>query len=310
MEIGVIVNKNARKNRNDSFVVERIKSILGKSGIVEVTEKLEEIGEIIKKFLSEKVKIIGISGGDGTFHQTLTEIIHRYKDRALPYLIHLKRGTMNTIAKGLEIKRKQEEILKRIKDYIDGKISCAVKIVERTTLRVGEKYGFIFGAGFPSNFLDLYYTGKLRGPFKVLYMIGRAIFSHIIKGYYVERLKRVLRAQIIIDGFSLKEEEFSAVLACTVNSVGLSLKVASFAQDLSGQFQFLSSNVEPVKYLSQVPRFLLGIPPSLKGVYNFPISHLLIKPLEENKYTVDGDIYLLENSLEISAGPTIKTLLI
>ncbi len=307
-EIGIIINKNAKRNKKDPGVVDRVKDIVGRHGIVEVTEKIEDISESVKRFIAERVKVIGISGGDGTFHQTITHIINTYRDRALPYLIHLKQGTMNTIARGFHIRQRQDEILHRIRSYIEGKLISTPKVVERPTICVEERYGFVFGTGLPANFLQLYYQGKLRGPLKALYMIIRGVISHIMGTGYAKKITQPVECRIEVDGQRVSEGPHTGVLVSTVASMGLGMKVAYRVEQYRDRFQVLAASVSPLKLVSRIPRFLLGLPPALEGIVDELGTHLHLNSRKPVVYTIDGDMYTSEGTLDVTIGPVVKSL--
>ena len=54
---------------------------------------------------SSKIDVLGISGGDGTNHVTITGFLEVYADEPLPPLAFLRGGTMNTVANSVGVPR-------------------------------------------------------------------------------------------------------------------------------------------------------------------------------------------------------------
>ena len=74
--IGIILNPSARINRKKTAnIIEELKDIFGGSAIVCPTSNKEEIPEVIKGFHKEGIKLLLISGGDGTICNVLTSYI-------------------------------------------------------------------------------------------------------------------------------------------------------------------------------------------------------------------------------------------
>ena len=99
--IGTVVNPRARKNAEDPARIGRLGQILDTEGIVRQARTLDEIADIAREFRGSGIDILGIDGGDGTIHHTISAFIPIYGDAGLPPIAILRGGTMNTIANSL-----------------------------------------------------------------------------------------------------------------------------------------------------------------------------------------------------------------
>ena len=96
--IGIILNPHSRSNRQNPERIKRLGFIVGDKGSCKLTNDIRDLPEIVHEFREKQIDILGISGGDGTNHCTLTTFINEYKDTPLPTIAFLRGGTMNAIA--------------------------------------------------------------------------------------------------------------------------------------------------------------------------------------------------------------------
>ena len=151
--IGLVVNPNAKKNKNLHGIEDTFARLLGDLGIVRVTKKPDEISEVAREFLDREIDILVVSGGDGTCHLTLTKFIPVYGSIELPLIVHTRSGTMNTVANSLNgIKGTPEKIV----STVVGKYrrSEPFTLTERNILKANGWYGFIIGSGLSANFIQ------------------------------------------------------------------------------------------------------------------------------------------------------------
>src|SRR5215471_13326780 len=98
--IGLITNPRSRVNLRDPGRPRRLSYLIGSHGQAEATRTLDDLYRVCEEFRKERIDVLGISGGDGTLHHTLTAMIRTYgSDQSLPPIAILRGGTMNTIAR-------------------------------------------------------------------------------------------------------------------------------------------------------------------------------------------------------------------
>src|SRR5262249_30474060 len=99
---GVIVNPHARGNPNGlAQRAELVVDLVGRDGVVRVTESLEAIEDVAREFRERKVDILAVCGGDGSYHCTLSGFCKIYGQDRLPALLPLRAGTINYIANAI-----------------------------------------------------------------------------------------------------------------------------------------------------------------------------------------------------------------
>ena len=264
--IGVIHNPNAKKNRGKNHIVPSLRKIVGKSGIVEETKHPDEIPRATEKFRNMDIDILAINGGDGTNHLTLTHFLKVYAGQPIPPFIHLRGGTMNTVANSLGISREPtEQILKKIADKYTRREK--MDVIKRNIMKIGDKYGFIFGSGLVANFLEAYYEGRTTGPGKAIRVIAKSIISAISRTEYIKKLFMPVNARVSADSREIPLRYFTLLLGATIKDVGLGFK-PTYLGDKAGTFHLLASDISPIRVILSLPKVLKGIPLGLKNVHD------------------------------------------
>src|SRR5580704_17382124 len=122
--IGVVLNPRSRRNLRDPKAALRLARTLGDHGVVRQVDSIEDLHRTAEDFRHLDIDVLGISGGDGTNHVTITGFLDVYgngkvADSAapalLPQIAFLRGGTMNTVANSVGIQHgKPEGLLSRL----------------------------------------------------------------------------------------------------------------------------------------------------------------------------------------------------
>src|SRR5687767_12512499 len=117
--------------------------LLGSRGSAEATRSLDDLYRAAEEFKAAEIDILGINGGDGTIHVTLTAFLQVYGEAPLPRVALLRGGTLNTIANGLGIAGDSQRLLYEVIDRYHQNEEMATR--EQAILQIGDRYGFIWG---------------------------------------------------------------------------------------------------------------------------------------------------------------------
>ena len=189
--IGVVLNPKSGKNRRDPGAARRLAKTLGDAGIVREAHSLDELYRIAEDFQRLEIDVLGISGGDGTNHVTLTGFIDVYKTKSLPQVAFLRGGTMNTVANSIGIPRgKPEGLLGRLIHAYADRSANPLANVERRVMRIGTTYGFLFGTGAVHGFLAEYYRNGGGRPSSIVAAktLLSGVGSALVGGEIVSRI--------------------------------------------------------------------------------------------------------------------------
>ncbi len=179
-----------------------------------------------------------------------------------------------------------------------------VETHRRDTMKIGNSYCFLFGCGLTTNFLNAVYEGE-KGTIANLKVIYRAI-SEGIRDKKDSKLFRRLQAGVLIDGRELHFREILAILAGTVEQVGMGFTPLPRGNEKPGTFHIIVSGEKPIEGVKQLFRLKKGIP--MKGNYGFNdiASNLVIKSDSPFQYTMDGDLFDCPATLTVEMGPVLE----
>jgi diacylglycerol kinase (ATP) len=301
----VFVNPGSRANRRDPGCADRFAKILGECGRVAAPPSLEQLAKEASRAAAESPRVIAIHGGDGTLHRTLSALIAAYGARPLPPVAILPGGTMNVVASSLGIRVKPESLLAEL--AAGERAGMAPTTIHRRCLRVGTGYGFIFGNGLLTNFLEEYYARGSYGARRAVWIIFRIMISVLTTGRYARRIFRRFRGRVQIDGSQLPRTQLTGIGAATVSEVGFRFKLHHRADDDPDRMGGLAIHGGPLSLLLDVLDVRLGRGLSPKRATSFVASRLSIEHEDkESAYTLDGDLYVSHGPITVEVGPTLE----
>ena len=305
MAVLVFVNPGSRANRKDPGCADRFARILGDSGRVAAPASLELLAEEARRAAAELPSVIGIHGGDGTLHRTLSALVAAYGTHPLPPVAFLPGGTMNVVASSLGIRVKPEDLITELAaGHRAGVIPATLR---RHCLRIGSNYGFIFGNGLLANFLEEYYARGSYGAWRAVWIVFRTVLSLLTTRRYARRIFRRFRGRVQIDGTLLNRTDLTGIGAGTVSEIGFRFKLNHRADDDPEQMGGVAIHGRPLSLLLDVVDVRLGRGLSPKRATSFVADRLVIEPEEpETLYTLDGDLYSAHGTLTVEVGPALK----
>ena len=303
--IGIIYNPYAGKNRKNPGLEAELKNILGDHGLFVRTDDKAALTRAAQEFRKAEIDILAVSGGDGTLHQVISTMAETYGTHPLPMLASLRCGTMNTVSNSVKLKGKSTDILSQVvRKYAAGR---KFETFDQQTMNVNGRFGFLTGAGVIARFLQVYYSGKKPGPVHAAGMVAQMIFGAIFRTGYNSRIFCPMKCRMSVDGREIPQSEYMYVLACTVRELGLGFTPTPRAYEKPGHFHLFAGSMTPVNLVPKVPALWLGrdiIHP--KQYYNGIASEMVLEPLEEIPWMIDGDIYTTDRPLRFKVGPTIS----
>jgi diacylglycerol kinase family enzyme len=300
--VELILNLQAHDTRLDPAVATQLAGIIGRDGRVTATHSLDELPRVCDDIAATCPETIAICGGDGTLHQTLTAMIASYGARPLPRIAILRGGAMNNVADALGIRGDTTELLRRLLGRRD------VVTIEQPVLRVGDRYGFFFGAGIVHGFLTAYYATGRPSPATAVRVLLRAAASGLVRGALAARMSRPIDATVVADGTRWRRSRFLALCASTTEHVGLGFQPFPRCREREDSFAVLGIATTFLGLLRRLPRIRAGRPLSGAGIVDDLACELAIDPDTPFGYTIDGDLYVATRPLTIARGPTLTVI--
>ncbi|MEC7984907.1 MAG: diacylglycerol kinase family protein [Myxococcota bacterium] len=300
--IKVISNPNSGHNRKNPRHLQTLSKILQNELYLPT---LDQLSNTIQRFQEERLEILGISGGDGTIHQVLTTLNEVYQDNPWPKIVLLPSGTMNNIAKNTGFKKRSTVILRKVMDKI--RTNQPFQIIKKRPLIVGNRVGFIFGFGGIAQFLDAYYEGGNPSQLKAATLLTRAIGSAFINGSFVKKVFRPTAVDIRVDGRSyIQHKRFTVAGISTLADLGFGFR--PFYRTLTNHevAQFIGFTQPPIWIALALPKIRLASAIQSERVADECGATFTLKPESPMKYTIDGDLYTVSDTLDLTLGPMLE----
>ena len=312
--IGIITNPHSRRNRRNPEQMRRMGYILGQNDTYELTNRVEDVSRVAEQFRDNDIDILALNGGDGTNHVTLTQFIQVYGEHPLPRIALLRGGTMNTTAEGMGIHGTPSRLLANlVEKYYTGQ---PFETTERDTLRVTDenaaRYGFIFGNGIVSNFLEIYYDTGTPSPATAAALLARAVVSVTHGGELAQRITRPFRASVDLDDGRehWPVRDYRAIVAATVDQIGLGFRPFVRSEERPGAFHILGIHGSTMAIARDLPRMRLGLPVSPEIALSSVASRAVFRCEEPIVYTIDGEMHVSQQGqVELGCGPRLEIIL-
>ena len=281
--------------------------LLGSQGAPYATKSLDDIYRAAEEFKNARIDILGINGGDGTIHVTLTAFAQVYGDTALPMIAILPGGTLNTIAAGIGLRGKAPDVLYQVIDrYHQGE---EMTVIERNVLCINDKVGFIFGNGLAASFLEAYYASGRPSPIMGAKVLVRACLGALFRTGFGQKLFKRWHGRVTVDGEPWARTDFVSVVAATVAEIGLGFKPFYRATEKIDHFAIIGVHCSPLALALEVPRIHRGQPLRRDKVISQVAKTVTLASDEPFSYMIDGDIYTGATELRVATGPRLRLIL-
>jgi len=301
--VAVIINPNAKKFRTGKVSIKTYTDHNSDRVMVSVPKNIDELKETVKKYKSFKPDYICIGGGDGTIHFVLTELINANKSKSLPPILILREGTMNNIAQSVKLKLKGTKLLDRLLEKIAD--NEKIETDDRFTIRINDKYCFLFGTGFITNFLDKVYSGKEKGFYRNI-QVGLMGIKDALLNTADGEIFKLTKQSIFIDGNEVKINPVSGMLSGTVEHIGMGFSPLMEAVQSSGMFQTIILGLNARKILLNINKLRVGKRIKSYKYLNTLCKSIIIKQDGMFEYTMDGDMYTAKDELKVFIGPKVS----
>src|SRR5580692_193015 len=256
--IGVVLNPKSRRNLRDPGAALRLARKLGDHGVVRSVRSIDDLHRTAEDFKRLQIDVLGISGGDGTNHVTITGFLSVYAPNPLPQLAFLRGGTMNTVANSVGIRRgRPEGVLGRvIRAYAERAVRPLAN-VERHVMRIGPagqsdegkvNYGFLFGTGVVYGFLSEYYRTGEPSPLVAAKTLARGVGSTLVGGETIRRMAKPFRGRVTLDdGTTWKTRDYLSIAGGTIDQIGLNFRPFYRYAERPSTFHLLGIYASPMQ---------------------------------------------------------------
>ena len=301
--IGILINPNAKKFRTRKSSLKNYTNIHSESLLIRATESEDDIHKVINEFKDRDCDYIGVAGGDGTLHLAVTEMINIFGAGKVPPLLILREGTMDNVARTIQLQGRGPDLIKRLLWAIENKKE--IKIHKRDTIKINDRYCFLFGTGIVTNFLNEAYNGKEKGFFRNI-QVGLSAFIEGLRNEENGKIFNRMYGEIYIDGKKLGINTVNGILAGTVEHIGMGFSPLISASKEKKSFQVIITAMQPLRMIKNINRLRTGKSIDDQGYYNTICRKIKLFFPGDFDYTMDGDMYKGCDELLIETGPTIN----
>ena len=311
--IGIVTNPHSRRNRRHPERMRRLGYMLGQHDTYELTNRIEDVRDVAREFKASDIDILALNGGDGTNHVTLTTFIEVYDGDELPKIALLRGGTMNTVSNGIGIRGKPPRLLANlVEKYYTGR---PFETTERDILKVsddsGTRYGFIFGNGLVANFLEIYYESDDPSPATAAILLAKGIATLPVGGGdIVDQIIRPFNARIEMEDETWAERDYTAVIASTVDQIGLGFRPFIRSEERKNSFHMLGVTADAIGIARALPRIRMGLPVPEDKFPSTVTDCAVFHSSEPISYTIDGDMHVSESGVvRLETGPRLEIII-
>lgn len=313
--IGILINPNSGKNKKGRCGPEALEGILKGEAIARVISSGQTVEAALREFRDRGVDLLCVSGGDGSMHLTLSQVIvfSRQEKWELPLFYPLRGGVMNVVANEVACRvgnpatqcKKLFPVYRRIKAGEPPKIyPQPIMRIQDPQLPRGETYSFTFTGAMLYRGYHAYYSGAPPTPWKAFRVASQIIYGVATKNNWSVQTPEKLRA----DGQALPFDEVLFTLAATLRKMVLWFSpFAPIGRPLSGEFFAYCCALSPGETIRHLYAFSRGKRKS-ERLFNQTVKELTIDG--RDGYTLDGEIYPRKDGyrIRITCGPTFRVL--
>jgi len=300
--IGVLINPNSGGNKNGLTAIRRTIAQYPRMSHCDV-RKPPEVLAALEDFARRGVELVIVNGGDGTVQAVLTALFHNRPFETMPLLAVLQSGTTSMTARDVGFSGSPVKALDKIFRWAETAVGDP-RIVQRPVLQVqapghDTRYGMFFGTAGIYQGIEYFHRNvnsrRLRGELGPGLTIARFLWS---ASFRRSDFISAVPISITVDNQPAQELDCMVLLISTLERLFLGLY--PYWGDEKAPLHFTALRKRPRRLMQCLPYILWGrrnqrIRPE-NGYHSHNASK--IKLSLDSGFTLDGQLYMPENSLE------------
>jgi diacylglycerol kinase (ATP) len=315
--IGLISNKNAKKNKKNIVDCNRLVEILGgpKKCILRETSTLDELSQALVEFAEKRIEIVLSNGGDGTHQRLINTILHE-QPGFTPYFVPLKSGTMNMLPRNLGLNYSPYKVAEWVKKVLDGKVDPyhVIKNIleidpDPQNPALAKRYGFVFLSGCAYNLLKLYYSFARGGRYNAIRSILWSLISYPWGNKLARKIYSYTPSEYEFDNKDKKEFPYLITIASGLEKLVLGFSPFAGRKKQDDSFYVMIDGEPMIRSYNPLKFFRLTDKEKWKGKRLVGRTKLLRVDVQ-NGFSVDGELIPVKNKISvlIKKGPKVRFL--
>lgn len=309
MKIGLIANANAGLVSRAYLETQdrRIDKLLRAHGqpAMHRTADREELRTALTNLRRAGIGTLAIRGGDGTLRLTITEALNVWGSDQLPTLLPLRGGTNNVIPASFGWTGDPAGNLQR---FLQRHPVRAMRVMQVPLLKVNGAYGFIFGCGTFSRFLEAYYAGGTPSRWGGFKLFAKTAAAALWNNGTGNPICAGITARLEIDNAPVQTGCYTLLTASCVRHVGLGFHPYFLAQGNPARLHFLLATATPRRLIANAVNFYLGRTSSTADIVHQAGTRMVLHFDEPTRFSLDGDLIDGGQRITVESGPTVSLL--
>jgi hypothetical protein len=339
MDVGIIVNLNARKNHGSSRRNARLRNMVAGDGVVRETRRIDEIQPVLADFIDRGVKYWVSDGGDGTLHWMINEGRKVLEERGmwegrspLPLVVPTNGGTIDFVAKKAGIRGHSDQVIQNLLTGLRAGRPCPtveMDSIEVIGHRPGDpehapsfrRIGFAVAVGgIGQKFFSKYYEDDHPGPWAIMRVIFKTVGGYaatlsllgsvpLIPDWLRDYGRHVLsgtRARVVTDGRVFPYELYQGLHVGAFDIDFGTVKLFRYARQ-PGKLHLVVGAMDPREVLYKWVSLCMGAPIPGGTWHEFPGEWLeaearggeLLDPI------IDGEMFRGFERIRVQLGPKV-----
>lgn len=302
MAINIIANLRAGLTQNRQTELNQLEALVAPHAKLYLSDDQQSLKAHLQTLQQQGVRQLAIRGGDGTLGIVIQVMLSVWQQPPYPQLLLLRGGTMNVIAASIGLHGTPVEILRR---YLAQDQARSTPLMP---MRIGDRYGFIFGMGCFVHFLRDYYQAPKPTPVHGLRLLLKSLASMVCNTSYSQKLFQPLTLQMQLDNLPSIQGAFTLLSASTVRHAGFGFHPYFHAQGSVPRIHCLTSKGTAWQLLIQLRQLYKGRAEHhpTPVIEHHSCQQLVLQTTAD--YCLDGEIISNQAPITIASGPNLEML--